>query len=536
MANITVDPVTLLSTPGICRAITSTGDGLQQYKKVVGSSDGTTTKPISADVLQLGRGSLLRQLNKQRFALNDSHIVQATATGLLVINATTGKVEQSLSIDPSSCTPLELAEANGLNAGSNDKPIVLLVLCETRRVYAMAEIEGRLVVEPYKTRDIQSNLVSIRMSTTSDSSSDEEATGLAFLKNDIIYHLPYLSGSPIPVLFYVSSSRSCQEPALSSLNTTHYLLVCTTKFFTVDKKAKTTLIGSRVQGSKISSSENGEVVVLSTGTNAEVRTVYLTQSCSIDVAGLVTVDFTKVKNSTFVLLFTSQGVYLHNVSTGCPSSIPSLLTMTPVAPVCLEQQACFGYYFTEDINLLFVTSQKSTNPDRYEVEAYDMTLKTSLNINFVLHEPPLLLHYEPLPPLPPLPTPSSSDTITITSTPVSSSSPVATPPGPNIESNTQIIVIGGVFGLVLLGCITIAGIIISLVICKHLHRKRPQRELPPARKCLSSESIESSESSDSIKTPQIHPPIQASLDTPVQENHETSVRLEHGPSQPQQFV
>ena len=64
MANITVDPVTLLSTPGICRAITSTGDGLQQYEKVVGSSDGTTTKPISADVLQLGRGSLLRQLNK----------------------------------------------------------------------------------------------------------------------------------------------------------------------------------------------------------------------------------------------------------------------------------------------------------------------------------------------------------------------------------------------------------------------------------------------------------------------------------------
>ena len=120
-----ITSVTLLPISGICTAITSTGDGLQQYEKLVGSSDGTTTKPVSTDVLQLGRASLLPQLNKQRFALNDTHIVQATATGLLVLDAITGNVEQSLPIEPSSCTPLELAEANGLNAGSSDKPIVL---------------------------------------------------------------------------------------------------------------------------------------------------------------------------------------------------------------------------------------------------------------------------------------------------------------------------------------------------------------------------------------------------------------------------
>ena len=393
----------------------------------------------------------------------------------------------------------------------------------------MVEIEGQFVIRAYITRNIQSNLVAITMSTSAGS----PATGLAFLNNDFLFHLPYLSGSPFPVIFGVTSSRSCEQPALSSLNTTHYLLVCRDRFYTVDKYAQTMLVGSRIQGSEISSSENGEVVVSSTGTNAEVRTNYLTQSCSLDVAGLVTVDFMMVDNSTFVLLFTSEGVYLHNVSGGCPSSSPSLLTMTPVAPVCLEQQACFGYYFMEGSNLLFVTSLKSSNPNRYEVEVYDMTSNTSVDINFNLNEPPLLLHYQPLPPLPPSPTPSPSDTIT--STPVSSS-PVHTPPSLNIESNTRAKVIAGVFGVVLLGCIAIAAVITGLVICKHLHRKRPKRELPPAKKCLSRESIGSSESGDSIKTPQIHAPIQATVDTPVQENHETSCRVEQGPPQPEKLV
>ena len=399
----------------------------------------------------------------------------------------------------------------------------------------MAEIGGRLVVGPYKTRDIQTNFVSITMRSTTDSSSDEEATGLAFLKNGFLFHWLYLSGSPFPVIYGVGQSPlGCQQPSLLSLNTTHYLLACTTKFFTVDKNAKTTLIGSRVQGSKISSSENGEVVVLSTDTQAEVRTNYLTQNCSLYVTGLLTVDFTKVDNTTFVLLFTSQGVYHHNVSTGCPSSTPSLLTTTPVAPVCLEQQACYGYYFKKGSNLLFVTSLKSENPIKYEVEAYRMTSNTSLNINFVLNEPPLLLHYQPLPPLPPSPTPSSSDTITITSTPVLSS-PVHTPPSPNIETHSQII--GGVFGFVLLGCVAIAAVITGLVMYKCLRRKHPQRELSPARKYLSSESIGSSESGDSTnKSPQIHPPIQATVDTPVQEEHETSFRLEKGPPQPEKLV
>ena len=515
--------------PGFLSATVSTGSSVQRIVKLLGSNKPAITEPITAELELSGRSGVLYQLNEQRHRINGSHTAQLTATGVLILNSTSGEVVQTIS--PLICSPRQFAEADGIDTGPTSEPIILLVLCQTRRVLAMVEVEEQFVIRAYITRNIQSNQVAVTMSTSGGS----PATGLAFLNNDILFHFPYLSGSPFPVIFGVSSSLNCQQPALSSLNTTHYLLVCQDKFYTVDKDAITTLIGSRGQGSKISSSENGEVVVLLTGTHAEVRTNYLTQSCSLDVAGLLTVDFTKVENSILVLFFTSEGVYLHNVSTGCPSSTPSLLTMTPVAPVCLEQQACFGYYFTEDINLLFVTSQKSTNPDRYEVEAYDMTSNTSLDLNFVLNEPPLLLHYEPLPPLLPTPTPSSSDTLT--STPVTSSSPVATPPSPNIETSTQtIIIIAGVFGLMLLGCVAIAGVITGLVIYKCLHHKRHRRELSPAQKCLSSESLGSSESGDSINIPQIHTPIQATVDTPVREEYETSCRVEQGPPQPEKLV
>ena len=90
-------------------------------------------------------------------------------------------------------------------------------------------------------------------------------------------------------------------------------------------------------------------------------TEQLTQSCSLDIVGLQSVDFMGIGGSIVVLFMTSTGVYKHNVSAGCPSSTPFLVTM--VAPVCLVQQECYGYYFSDDNELLFVTSRRSSNPN-----------------------------------------------------------------------------------------------------------------------------------------------------------------------------
>ena len=484
-----------LCPPGFLTATVSTGSNVQRIVKHLGTSEPATTEPITAELELSGRSGVLHQLNQQRHHINGSHTAQLTATGVLILNSASGEVVQTIS--PLICPPRQLAVANGINTGSTSQPIILLVLCQTRRVLAMIEIEGQFVIRAYITRNIQSNLVAITMSTSGGS----PATGLAFLNNDNLFHLPYLSGSPFPVLFVVSSSRSCQEPALSSLNTTHYLLVCQDKFYTVDKDAQTKLIGSRVQDSKISSSENGEVVVLSTDTNAEVRTNYLTQTCSLDVTGLVTVDFAKVENSTFVLLFTSQGVYIHNVSTGCPTSTPSLLTTTPVAPVCLEQQACYGYYFTEDSNLLFITSLKSTDPDIFEVEAYDIVSNTSVDINFILNEPPLLIHYQPLPPLLPSssPLPDIATTSITLMPPAPSVSPSPNPYTHPIKPYHIAIIAMGIVVLILSLVLTILGI--ACCVARRRHRvKRKQVPLEERKSNVITE-LSSLDSNDQHRAP-----------------------------------
>ena len=457
------------------------------------------------------------------------HTAQLTETGLLILNST-GHVEQS--IGPLACSPLELAEVHGgIDGGSVRKVVILLIMCRTNgQVLYLFAIDGQYIVRPYETVNTQLNAVAVTMSTDSTPT----ATGLAFLDGNTLLHRPYLN-SAYPKIFDVTvSPLNCQQPSLVSLSSTHYLLLCTSSWHTVDGDGKTTLVGSREPGSAISSSRHGKVVVLSTDTQADVWTEQLTQSCSLDIVGLLRVDFMDIGGSIVVLFMTSTGVYKHNVSAGCPSSTPFLVTMA--APVCLMQQECYGYYFSEDTEslLLFVISRKSLNPNRYKVEAYDITTNSSLGINFILSQPPLLLNYEPLPPLPPssvsssVPSPGTITT-TITTTAVSPSPSKTTPPDPNTETKPHLIgIIAGV-ALLLLCCAATTSIIVGVVIyrrCRHKHTK-PDR---PAERYLSEESIESLDSNPP-------PPIQETEATPpVEEEHQTSASIEKGPNQPDQFV
>ena len=504
------------SPSGIFRATTSTWNAFQQHIKLVGSTDPTTTTIIDLGQIQLGREGLDPQLNKQRITINDSHIAQLSEAVLLILNPI-GNVELSIDL---SCSPLQLAEAHGgIDGGSDRKIIILLVLCKTDgQVLSLIDFDGRYIVRPYETVNTQLNAVAITMSTDSTPT----ATGLAFLDGNTLLHRPYLLGSAYPVNIDVTAPPlNCQQPSLDPRNSTHYLLLCASSWHTVDGDGKTTPVGSREPDSVISSSRHGEVVVLSTDTQADVWTEQLTQSCSFDIDGLLIVDFMDIDGNIVVLFMTSTGVYKHDVSTGCPSSTPFLVTM--VAPVCLMQQECYGYYFSEDSELLFITL-RSSNPDRYKIEAYDITTNSSLGINFILSRPPLLLNYQPLPPLSPSPVPSLG-----TITTVSPSPSQTTPPDPNTQMKPHLIgIIAGV-ALLLLCCVAMTSIIVGVVIyrrCRH-KRTKPDR---PAERYLSEESIESLDSNPP-------PPIQATEDTPpVEEEHQTSVSIEKGPNQPDQFV
>ena len=258
-------------------------------------------------------------------------------------------------------------------------------MCRTNgQVLSLIDFDGRYIVQPYETAKthVLLNAVAVTMSTDSTPT----ATGLAFLQGNTLLHRPYLVSAHPVILDVTSSPLNCQQPSLASLNSSHYLLLCTSSWHSVDKDGKTALVGPREPGSVISSSRHGKVVVSSTDTQVNVLTHHLTQSCPLEIDGQPSVDFVDVSNTTLVLFFTSKGVYKHNISSGCPSSTPSLVTMA--APVCLVLKECYGYYFSEDTDseLLFVTS-RSSNPNKYDVEAYDITTNTSLMINFVLSEP-----------------------------------------------------------------------------------------------------------------------------------------------------
>ena len=234
-------------------------------------------------------------------------------------------------------------------------------MCRTNgQVLSLIDFDGRYIVQPYETAKthVLLNAVAVTMSTDSTPT----ATGLAFLQGNTLLHRPYLVSAHPVILDVTSSPLNCQQPSLSSLNSTHYVLLCASSWHTVDGDSKTALVGSREPDSVISSSSHGKVVVLSTDTQAVVWTEQLTQSCSLDIVGLLIVDFMDIDGNIVVLFMTSTGVYKHDVSTGCPSSTPFLVTMVAEC-VSLIQQECYDLAVSEDIDSYLSHQQDAGTQD-----------------------------------------------------------------------------------------------------------------------------------------------------------------------------